>query len=121
MTPYLPSSSSSVALHSGLQHGLGANSCGSESKPHWAEVNGRVTNSEVIWGYVEISYEYEIAGRRFQSKHEISLAMVPFRGLAAARRFNDAAKSVIADYPPGQILALKYNPMNERQSVLTSG
>jgi hypothetical protein len=87
----------------------------------WAEVNGRVTNSKVTWGHVEIRYEYEIAGRRFQGKYEISLPMVPFMGLAAAQRFNDAAKSIMADYPPGQTLALKYNPLNERQTVLISG
>jgi hypothetical protein len=34
--------------------------------------------------------------------------------------FHDAAKSAMTDYPTGLRLTLKYNPKNERQSVLVA-
>jgi len=83
----------------------------------WVEVNGSVVSAQTVWAHVEITYEYEVAGTRFQGTYEVGLPMVPFRGIAGAQRLNETAKSIISDYPAGQTVVVKYNPITPTDSV----
>lgn len=88
-----------------------------ERSLRWDEVQGIVKSTAVVWAHVEIIYAYETPEGQFEGNEEISLPMVPFRGLAAAQKLNDAAKSVMTDFPPGQAVVVRYNPQKSSESV----
>lgn len=89
-----------------------------ERSLRWDEIEGTVKSNAVVWAHVEIIYAYETPDGHFEGKEEISLPMVPFRGLAAAQKLNEAAKSVMTDFPPGQTVVVRYNPQKSSESVL---
>ena len=91
-----------------------------ERSLRWDEVEGTVKSTAVVWAHVEIIYAYETPEGNFEGKEEISLPMVPFRGQAAAQKLNEAAKSIMTDFPPGQTVVLRYNPRKSSESVFVA-
>jgi hypothetical protein len=67
-----------------------------------------------------LAYSYETPKGQFEDKHRINLPIAPFTGLAGAERINEAAKSIILDFPPDQKIILKYNPQNACESIFVS-
>jgi hypothetical protein len=84
----------------------------------WPEVQGAVKSAAVVWAHVEINYEYDLPGSRQGGVYKVCLPMVTFRGLQGASRLNQASKSIIAQFAPGQKVLIRYNPRNPFESVL---
>jgi hypothetical protein len=79
----------------------------------WPEVHGLVLESKPIWGRVEVTYEYKIGGQRLTGKYAINLGTAVAGSLPpeVARRLQKGNKSKLAEFPPGQPVIVRYNPL----------
>jgi Protein of unknown function (DUF3592) len=83
----------------------------------WPETQGSVTSSLVEWAHVEVSYDYHVAGQLYSGVYQISLTpRAPDRSAAAARAITSEAQDLIAGYPPGSKVVIRYNPRNPAES-----
>ena len=89
----------------------------------WPEVQGNVIGSRIVWGHVEIRYEYWIFAERHEGVHKFSLTPVPAGGrggtaLRSAERLGKEGNSYIADFPIDGKVILRYNRAKPAESVL---
>lgn len=84
----------------------------------WPETQGTVTASKVVWGHVEVAYQYHVSGTTNNGKYEISLSPVAPGSLVGSAEFGREAREDIELYPPGAFLIIRYNPENPTESVL---
>jgi|SRR5271155_5889992 len=89
-----------------------------EQSARWPEVEGKVQNSKVVWAHVAIAYEYNPPNGRQIGTYDVGLPMVPFGGLMVVSYLKDRTKLIMADFPPGQKVAVRYNPQNPAESIL---
>jgi hypothetical protein len=83
----------------------------------WPETQGRVVRSKIVWGHVEIVYEYWISGVSQEGRYKINLPP-QFPGGKAPQALGTAGKVEIAEYPVGAKVVVRYNPANPQESVL---
>jgi hypothetical protein len=89
----------------------------------WPDAQGKVISSKIVWGHVEILYEYWPFAERHEGVHKISLKPVAAGGrgweaLKSARNFTDEADGYMADFPVGAKVIIRYNPSKPQDSVL---
>jgi hypothetical protein len=92
-----------------------------ERSLHWPETQGRVMGGSVVWGHVEIKYEYNVSGRRHEGTYSEGLPPQAPGGNAArgaAFRLSKAADRYLAQYPAGSNVVIRYNPAKPEESVL---
>ena len=89
----------------------------------WPEAQGRIISSKMVWGHVEIAYEYWVFAERFQGLYKINLRPVIPGGTAmdslrAAKQLGVEGKENMAQYPAGTKVIVKYNREKKEESVL---
>jgi len=89
----------------------------------WPEVQGRVTVSKMVWGHVEIRYEYWMFAKRYEGVQKIGLGPVAVGGkggtsLRSAAALGNEAKGYMADFPVGAKVIVRYNKGKPEESVL---
>jgi|SRR6266851_930014 len=89
----------------------------------WPEKQGRVVSSKIVWGHVEVVYEYWVSGESYEGRHKINLPPQVVGGKAlesmrAAQKLMTAANEDIAEYPVGEKIVVRYNPVSPAESVL---
>jgi Protein of unknown function (DUF3592) len=87
----------------------------------WPESQGKVVNSAVVWGHVEVSYEYHAGGSRYLGSYQINLSpIIPSsigHGGAAAGQYNKESGEALREFYPGKSVVVRYNPEKPSQSV----
>ncbi len=85
----------------------------------WPTATARILHSEAMMRlgkgprhYPDISYDYEVAGKRYTS------SSIRFSG--AHFRTNDGAQQVVDRYPAGSDVMVRYDPDNPATAVLES-
>jgi len=89
----------------------------------WPEVQGHVTASKMVWGHVEIRYEYWLFAKRYEGVHKISLKPVVMGGmgwesLRSAAALGNEGKGYMADFPMNAKVIVRYNKEKPEESVL---
>ena len=85
----------------------------------WPRVHGTVIRSEVVWGHVDVVYEYLVEGKCHVGRYEISMTPRPAdRYGRSATAFSEEAHDAMEDYPVGSTLVVRYNPNQPQESVL---
>jgi|SRR5580658_1624002 hypothetical protein len=87
----------------------------------WPETQGRVVGGSVVWGHVEVRYEYKAGGQWREGTYTEGLppqAPSGSGGALAARRVKYAAERYLAKYPVAANVIVRYNPENPEESVL---
>jgi Protein of unknown function (DUF3592) len=92
---------------------------------NWQGVQGRILASEIerrrsssgnggtsISYYPVVIYEYEVGGRRYQGRRLSFGTEIGWGG------FTNQAQKKVAQYPPGSIVPVYYNPENPNDAVL---
>jgi hypothetical protein len=92
-----------------------------ERSQNWPKTGGKIVSSQVVWGYVEVKYEYLMDGKMFTGILDLNLPpALPSRGSnRTLERFNDEAKQNLRDYPVGAKIAVQYNPQRPEESYLS--
>jgi hypothetical protein len=88
----------------------------------WPETEGKVTSTRWMGNYVEVFYEYSVAIGTLSGKYQENLPMTitdtPHKSFSRASRAKDEANRILADYPLGQKLVIRYNPDTPSESVM---
>jgi hypothetical protein len=88
----------------------------------WPETQGKVTATRWIGNYVEVFYEYSVAIGPLSGKYQENLPMTitdtPHTSYNRASFAKDEANRILADYPIGQKLVIRYNPETPSESVM---
>jgi Protein of unknown function (DUF3592) len=88
----------------------------------WPETQGKVTATRWTGNYVEVFYEYSVAIRTLSGKYQENLPMTvrdtPQKSYSRASHAKDEANRILADYPIGQELVIRYNPETPSESVM---
>jgi hypothetical protein len=85
----------------------------------WPEVRGTVVESKPIRGRVETTYEYAVGGQRLTGKYVVNLATTVPASLPpeAGRRLKSGNRERLSEFPPGQPVIVRYNPLLPSESV----
>lgn len=86
------------------------------------ETQGKVTAKRWMGNYVEVFYEYSVAigtlSGRYQENLLLTISDTPHKSYSRASRTKDEADRILADYPIGQKLVIRYNPETPSESVM---
>ena len=85
----------------------------------WPAISATVIKSEVAGQrafHPEVTYRFLLDDQEYQSTTNLSTA-----GFGGKRSRRDTASRIIADFPPGSLITIHYNPLNPKESFLRSG
>ncbi len=94
-----------------------------ESSVNWPEVQGEVISSKMVWGHVEVRYEYWLFAERYEAAYKISLhPVVPggkgWSSLRSAAKLGAEGSEYMAQYPVAEKVVVRYNHSKPGESVL---
>jgi hypothetical protein len=88
----------------------------------WPETQGKVTATLWMGNYVEVLYEYSVGIGTLSGKYQENLPMTitatPHKSFSRASYTKDEADRILAEYPIGQKLVIRYNPETPSESVM---
>jgi Protein of unknown function (DUF3592) len=88
----------------------------------WPETQGKVTATRWMGNYVEVFYEYSVAigtlSGRYRENLPMTITDTPHKSYSRASYAKDEANRILADYPIGQELVIRYNPETPSESVM---
>jgi Protein of unknown function (DUF3592) len=85
----------------------------------WPETQGVVISSRIVWGHLEVKYEYSLPSGNYVGKYKLNLSPAPPGGFSqAAARTAREAKQLIQEYPNGTDVIVRYAPQRPGDSVL---
>jgi Protein of unknown function (DUF3592) len=88
----------------------------------WPETQGKVTATRWMGNYVEVFYEYSVAIGTLSGKYQENLPMTitdtPHKSYSRASHSKDEANRILADYPIGQEVVIRYDPEAPSESVM---
>jgi hypothetical protein len=85
--------------------------------PSWPQTEGTVISSKAVWAHLEVDCGYWVGDANYTGKFQLNLAPQP-PSLSGTQHLNNEVKQDMTDYAPGTRLAIRYNPLNPRESLL---